>query len=545
MSREASPETDDELFNDIYGKAYTGPSVPSTNKNAPSGNTVTAYPDPVLKSHSEEEEEENSNDPFGIPTDFTSRDKKFWDAKAKATEINFNKRKKEEMICKLCGDPNHFTQGCPSTLGMNKKTNEHFERVPARDKRIRDLFSPETISRIEKETGCKLALNDKFLIVSSKEPGVFSKGIHKVHGMIQEMREKSIEPEFTQEEVKPSPSPPKSRVSSPPPRSRVSRSPISRVSSPSKSRVLSPPRSRVSSPPRSREKSPRRRGLSPSRRERSPSRRRALSPHRRERGSSPPRRERERGSSPSRRSERSYSPRRGERSRSFGRSFENRAREDYYRVSRGSPKDYPAKHGAPSATRRPPYEGQNRNFPPQESYVKTSGWDVEMDLSPGVDLKAVRNPRSMEELETELKREEMEMMRARDQQVDQENYVYRERIREMRETYASKFSTLRTAQSKQWDELLQQSFAKQPQNVLQTVHHPYPDPAAQAVHHPYPDPAAQAVHHPYPDPAAQAVHHPYPDPAGTRNNMQYVGPTTVPHNMYPYHDAHGYGQYQA
>ncbi|CAN6858572.1 unnamed protein product [Brassica oleracea] len=60
-------------------------------------------------------------DPNSVPTDFISREAKVWEAKSKATERNWKKRKKEEMICKICGESGHFTQGCPSTLGANRK----------------------------------------------------------------------------------------------------------------------------------------------------------------------------------------------------------------------------------------------------------------------------------------------------------------------------------------------------------------------------------------------------------------------------------------
>nr|GMC64452.1 nucleic acid binding protein [Ipomoea batatas] len=43
-------------------------------------------------------------------TDFTSREAKVWEAKSKATERNWKKRKEEELICKICGESGHFTQ---------------------------------------------------------------------------------------------------------------------------------------------------------------------------------------------------------------------------------------------------------------------------------------------------------------------------------------------------------------------------------------------------------------------------------------------------
>lgn len=98
-SREDGVDVDDD-FSDIY-KAYTGPVV----SNAP------IEPEKTNKrSHAGSDEEEQARDPNAVPTDFTSREAKVWEAKSKATERNWKKRKEEEMICKICGESGHFTQ---------------------------------------------------------------------------------------------------------------------------------------------------------------------------------------------------------------------------------------------------------------------------------------------------------------------------------------------------------------------------------------------------------------------------------------------------
>lgn len=73
------------------------------------------------------------------------------------------------------------TQGCPSTLGANRKSQEFFERVPARDTNVRVLFTEKVMERIERETGCKLKMDEKFLIVSGKDRLVLRKGVDAVH----------------------------------------------------------------------------------------------------------------------------------------------------------------------------------------------------------------------------------------------------------------------------------------------------------------------------------------------------------------------------
>lgn len=82
-------------------------------------------------------------------------------------------------------------QGCPSTLGTNRKTQDFFERVPARDKNVRALFSEKVISQIEKDVGCKIKMDEKFLVVSGKDRLILSKGVDAVHKLIQDDKNKS------------------------------------------------------------------------------------------------------------------------------------------------------------------------------------------------------------------------------------------------------------------------------------------------------------------------------------------------------------------
>lgn len=101
MAKRPDPDDDDD-FSELY-KEYTGPP----------GSTVTGSQDRVKPnkcSHAGSDEEEEPRDPNAVPTDFTSREAKVWEAKSKATERNWKKRKEEEMICKICGESGHFTQ---------------------------------------------------------------------------------------------------------------------------------------------------------------------------------------------------------------------------------------------------------------------------------------------------------------------------------------------------------------------------------------------------------------------------------------------------
>lgn len=101
METRPDPDIDDD-FSELY-KEYTGP--PGSNAT----NTQDRAK-PNKRSLTGSDEEEETRDPNAVPTDFTSREAKVWEAKSKATERNWKKRKEEEMICKICGEPGHFTQ---------------------------------------------------------------------------------------------------------------------------------------------------------------------------------------------------------------------------------------------------------------------------------------------------------------------------------------------------------------------------------------------------------------------------------------------------
>ena len=101
MANSPDPDMDDD-FSELY-KEYTGP--PGSNATNIQDKAKTNKR-PQAGSDGEEE----PHDPNAVPTDFTSREAKVWEAKSKATERNWKKRKEEEMICKICGESGHFTQ---------------------------------------------------------------------------------------------------------------------------------------------------------------------------------------------------------------------------------------------------------------------------------------------------------------------------------------------------------------------------------------------------------------------------------------------------
>ncbi|XP_031098214.1 uncharacterized protein LOC116002250 isoform X1 [Ipomoea triloba] len=173
----------DDDFSEIY-KEYTGPHGSAAPK-AQERTTINKRP------HTGSDEEEEARDPNAVPTDFTSREAKVWEAKSKATERNWKKRKEEELICKICGESGHFTQGCPSTLGANRKSQDFFERVPARENHVKALFTEKVVTQIEKDIGCKIKIEDKFIIVSGKDRLILKKGVDAVHKVKEEGEKKA------------------------------------------------------------------------------------------------------------------------------------------------------------------------------------------------------------------------------------------------------------------------------------------------------------------------------------------------------------------
>ncbi|KAL6626508.1 hypothetical protein ACP70R_030234 [Stipagrostis hirtigluma subsp. patula] len=424
MAREPSPEIDDELFNEVYGKAYSGPVAAATNSVGPKINDEKR---PLTQDKSDDEDE--PRDPNAIPTDFTSRDAKVWEAKAKATERNWKKRKEEEMICKLCGDSGHFTQGCPSTLGANRRNADFFERVPARDRQVRDLFTERTISQIEKDVGCKIRMDEKFLFVSGKDRLILAKGVDAVHKIIQESKGKL------------SPSSPK--------RAR-SRSPVRNTSE-------FRPRHSDSQWPHSPRNSDSRRSRSPRKSD----------------------------------SRWSRSPRNVSRSQSKG--YYNDGHQDARfhdsmpKFSKGSPQAY-ANCGAKGRTtpsKSPCHlsylDDSLRTHGGNNQYAAArmpSNWGLERHgtdsrLGPKFDMPS--HEQTLEELETEFKREATELAKARDQEEDEENFKHRESLRMIREKYMERLTTMRNMHARKWDEFLEQTFKRQQQAHTSYTQIGYPD----------------------------------------------------------------------
>ncbi|KAK6260353.1 hypothetical protein SCA6_014827 [Theobroma cacao] len=427
MANRADPDIDDD-FSEIY-KEYTGPP----------GSTVSKAQDKVKenkRSHAGSDEEEEQRDPNAVPTDFTSREAKVWEAKSKATERNWKKRKEEEMICKICGESGHFTQGCPSTLGANRKSQDFFERVPAREPHVRALFTEKVIQRIEKDIGCKIKMDEKFIIVSGKDRLILKKGVDAVH---------KVKDEGDQ------------RGSSSSHRSR-SRSP---ERSPVGARLRRPESQRAHSGPHNSSHFQQRLG----RQDKTVEDRVREDLRKFSRGSP-----------------------QGRDSIRYVYGIHRKLQELIYVSIRIKCLPYSSFHEAygndgarsrSSHSKSPgclhyagnsynSYEGHNQNM----GAYRTDAWDTERrgsDLQSGNQFEYPAFPQTLDELELEYKREAMELGRIRDKEEDEENYKHRETIKEMRDNYIKKLAMLRGTQNKQWEEFLQLDAQRRQQQARQQM----------------------------------------------------------------------------
>eukprot|EP01018_Ginkgo_biloba_P035443 Gb_06444 [translate_table: standard] len=158
MADPQDDEKDEEWMKEVYGKEYTGPPKPSNLKDHDNSTVKKRTSD------DESDEDEKTRDPNAIPTGFTSREAKVWESKAKSIERNWKRKKEEELICRICGEKGHFTQGCPTTLGVNKRSRAVAERFPSREKNFKPRSSGTGGSRhqrSEKDAGSRFELENK------------------------------------------------------------------------------------------------------------------------------------------------------------------------------------------------------------------------------------------------------------------------------------------------------------------------------------------------------------------------------------------------
>jgi hypothetical protein len=97
MADQLDDDGDEEWFKEVYGTEYTGPpKAPQDTRWEVAPAIKTNNNKRLSANASDSEDEDEPRDPNAVPTDFTSREAKVWEAKAKAVERNWKHRKAQE-----------------------------------------------------------------------------------------------------------------------------------------------------------------------------------------------------------------------------------------------------------------------------------------------------------------------------------------------------------------------------------------------------------------------------------------------------------------
>lgn len=91
-------------------------------------------------------------------------------------------------------------QGCPTTLGGNRKPGEVVERIPFRDKRLKPRIigtGGAIVQGIEKDTGCRLKLEDNltvgngafFVKITGPDRMTVNKGMTAINRLVEQVEE--------------------------------------------------------------------------------------------------------------------------------------------------------------------------------------------------------------------------------------------------------------------------------------------------------------------------------------------------------------------
>eukprot|EP00898_Chlorokybus_atmophyticus_P003782 jgi/Chlat1/4404/Chrsp29S04618 len=159
--RRGDEDGQDDFFSSIYERGYSGP-LDGRRSDADEGGSR------MKRRGNDDIPDFPHYDDNGLPLDFTSREARGWEAKAKSTERHYKRRKEEEMTCKACGEYGHFAQGCPNNLPPRQVTHIiKFHEARLRPK----LIGPggSVVQGLEKESGCRI----NFEVITNPAEGAF------------------------------------------------------------------------------------------------------------------------------------------------------------------------------------------------------------------------------------------------------------------------------------------------------------------------------------------------------------------------------------
>ncbi|CAI5530700.1 unnamed protein product [Closterium sp. Naga37s-1] len=169
---------DDEFFKSVYSNDYTPPAqahAAVTTEKRKGGDDA-------------EVGRQRDDAGTGVPTDFGGKYSKTWEAKAKAAERNWKKRREDDLTCKICGEAGHPTQGCPTTLGGGggggfggeaggrggggkrhapSAAHPFVISIGVADRRMRSRIigtAGMVVQGLEKQTNCRIQLEDDLAV---------------------------------------------------------------------------------------------------------------------------------------------------------------------------------------------------------------------------------------------------------------------------------------------------------------------------------------------------------------------------------------------
>ncbi|CAI5504257.1 unnamed protein product [Closterium sp. Naga37s-1] len=205
---------DDEFFKSVYAKGYTAPAQAHAAVKA------------EKRKGGDDAEVGRQREDAGtdVPTDFGGKYSKAWEAKAKAAERNWKKRREDDLTCKICGEAGHPTQGCPTTLGGGggggfggegggrggggkrhapSAAHPFAISIGVADRRMRSRIigtAGMVVQGLEKQTNCRIQLEDDLAVgdgafivkISATDRDTLAAGESVVRGYIDQLQLDSL-----------------------------------------------------------------------------------------------------------------------------------------------------------------------------------------------------------------------------------------------------------------------------------------------------------------------------------------------------------------
>lgn len=107
MARSDEEDPDDEFFKRVYGEGYK----PQSKEEKEEEERERERERELRKRGRERERDRVGDETDGaMPRDFRSKYSRAWDARARAVERHYSRRREEDLTCRNCGEKGHPTQ---------------------------------------------------------------------------------------------------------------------------------------------------------------------------------------------------------------------------------------------------------------------------------------------------------------------------------------------------------------------------------------------------------------------------------------------------